>query len=123
MSNILSGIDRLYNPLTSYPQLNTSLLIQLPPPSSSSKHLTKANRERTDNPDPMMGILDSKTPMETTRRNAFMELGAERLNNSRKARKIKHLPLLSPTMMLSLDLHLSPNSQTVYDSWTPLKIF
>ena len=76
-----------------------------------------------DNPDQMAGIPDSKTPMETMRRNTLMVLGAERLNNSRKARETKLLPLSLPTMMLSLDLLPLPNLQTIYNLWIPLQTF
>ena len=123
MSNILPSVDRLCNLLISYPLLSPSLPIHLSPPSSSSMYLTKGNRERADSLDPMVGILDSKTPIETTRRNALMVLGAERLNNSGKVREIKHLPLPSPMMMLSSDSLPSPNLQTVYNSWIPLWTF
>ena len=123
MSNILPSMDRLCNPLTSYPQLNPSLQIHLSPPSSSSMHPIKANRKRADNLDLMAGILNSKMPMETTRRNPLVVLRVERLNNSRKAREIKHLHHLLSMMTLSLDSLLLLNLQIVYNLQTPLWTF
>ena len=123
MSNILSGVDRLCNLLTSYLQLSPSLPICPSPPSSSSIYLTKANRKRANSPDPIVRVPDSKIPTETIRRNTLVALGAKRLNKSRKAREIKCLLLPSPLMKLSLDLLPLSNSQTVYNSQTPLWIF
>ena len=123
MSNILPSTDRLHNPLTSYLQLSPSLQICLLSLSSSSKHLTKANRKRTDNLNPMTGIWDSKTSMGIMRRNTLVVLRVERPNNSGKARETKHSPLPSPTITPFLDLYLSPNSQIVYTSWISLWTF
>ena len=50
-------------------------------------------------------------------------LGVERPNNSRKARKIRSSPFLSPMTTLSPHSHLSLNLQIVCTSWTPLQTF
>ena len=123
MSNIPPSMDRLHNPLTNYPPSSPSLLIWFLPPSSSSMHPTKANREIADSPDLMAGFLDSKTQIKTTRRNALMVLGVERINSSGKARQIKCLPLLLPMTILSLDSLPLQNLQTVSTSQIPLQTF
>ena len=111
------------NLLISYLSSSPRLQISHSPPSSSSMCLIKANREIADNPDQMVGILDSRMPMETTRRNALMVLGAERLSSNRKARETKCSPLLLPTMMLSLDSLPLQNLQIVFTLQTPLWTF
>ena len=85
--------------------------------------LTKANRKRANISDLMVEIPDSKMPMETTKRNALMVLGVERLNNSRKAKETRCSPLLIPITMLFLDSLPLLNLQTVYNLQTPLQTF
>ena len=123
MSNILPSMDRLHNLLKSYLQLNPSLPIHCLPSSSSSMHLTKANREKANNLDPMAGILDSRMLIEIMRRNTLMILRVKRPSNSRKARETKCSSHLSPMTMLSLDLLLLSNLQIVSTSWIPLQTF
>ena len=113
MSNVLPGIDRFHNLLTSYLLSNPSLPICHLSPSSNSMHLTKANRKIADNLDQVVGILDCRMPMKTMRRNALVAYGLKRPNSSGKVREIKHLPLLSPITMLSLGFLPSLNSQIV----------
>ena len=123
MSNILPGTDRFCNLLTSYLPSNPSLPIFHSYISSNSMHLTKANRKIADNLDQMVGILDSRMPMETTRRNTLVALRVEGLNNSRKARKTRHPPVLLPTMMFSPYLLPLQSLQIVSILQIPLWIF
>ena len=122
ISNVLPGTDKFHNPLTSDLLLSPSLPICPWPSSSSSMHLTKANKGKTSNPKPIIEIPDSKMPTETTRRSTLVVLGVERPNSSGKARKTKCSPLLLLMMTPSLDFHSSSNLQIVYISWTSLQI-
>ena len=123
MSNTPPSADRLHNLLTNYLSSSPSLQIYCSPPSSSSMHFTKANREIADNLDPMVGLPNSGMPTEITRRNALVALRAERLNSSEKARETKCLPLLSPMTIHSLDSLPLQNLQIVFILQIPLWTF